>query len=42
LAGKRIRDLENELAETKQKLKDLSVWLERRQRRGENLESSGG
>lgn len=34
LAGKRIRDLESELAETKQKLKDLSVWLERRQRRG--------
>jgi chromosome segregation ATPase len=38
MAGKRIRGLEAELAQTQQKLKDLSVWLERRQRRGENLE----
>jgi chromosome segregation ATPase len=38
LAGSRIRQLEKELAETQQKLKDLSVWLERRRRRGESLE----
>ncbi|MFZ0548579.1 MAG: polymer-forming cytoskeletal protein [Candidatus Promineifilaceae bacterium] len=36
LASKRIRDLEAELSKTQRKLKDLSVWLERRQKRGEN------
>jgi chromosome segregation ATPase len=35
MASKRIRSLEAELAETKHKLKDLSVWLERRNRREE-------
>jgi hypothetical protein len=35
MAGKRIRALEEELAETQLKLKDLSVWLERRQKRGD-------
>lgn len=41
LAGKRIQNLETELNETRQKLKDLSIWLERRQRRGEKLEPPG-
>lgn len=36
MATKRIRALESELATTKQKLTDLSVWLERRKRREEN------
>ncbi len=38
MAGKRIRELEEELTDTQQKLNDLSVWLERRQKREGNNE----
>ena len=36
MASKRIRSLEAELAGTKQKLSDLSAWMERRNRRENN------
>ncbi len=37
VATARIRELEQELAHTKRQLKDLSVWLERRRQRGEDV-----
>ncbi|MCI0394713.1 MAG: polymer-forming cytoskeletal protein [Chloroflexi bacterium] len=38
IAGQRIQALETELAQTKQKLQDLTVYLDRRRRRGEDVE----
>jgi chromosome segregation ATPase len=37
VAGNRIRELEDELADHRQRLQDLSKWLDKRRMRGENV-----